>query len=606
MIVAAAISQVRLYYFDSYILDLKFQLRPNPTPSGQVILVQMDQKTAELEGGFPGYVTHQKVLENILASQALAVGYVTPLVPLTDSDISIARSQASPTGSDQERQAFVQLLQNSQNVYQLVDSLSQTEDKSDLALPSPFQGVRVLAAPKTRDSGVLANDGITRRVMVDYAGLPLGHLELARLINPELGITIPLRGAFDFYETQQLLIDFTPSGHLPTVKFESLKDAPLAQLKGKIVLIGDDFQNANRAYVQTPFSREPMAMSYLEMNGNMLETFIRNSAPTRPPTWFNFLVILVISVLTVRAVMTMKPVGGLSVLLTSAVVLGLVSFLAFIIGNLDIPLAHPLLAIFICYYFFIPYRLIVENRRSWEYYQKHQLLQQVEVLKTNFISMMSHDLKTPIARIQGMTDVILKDPVVLSSGQREALDHIRSSGNDLLRFINAILNYAKIESEGVELHTESRDINELLNSVIHKNEFLAKMKNISLIAELEPLFSIKLDPELIKQVFSNLVENAIKYSPDGTKILISSEERDGWVVIQVADQGPGIPADELQNIFMKFFRSRNAKASPIKGSGLGLYLAKYFVELHKGKISVESQLGHGTTFTVELPVQAQT
>jgi len=112
------------------------------------------------------------------------------------------------------------------------------------------------------------------------------------------------------------------------------------------------------------------------------------------------------------------------------------------------------------------------------------------------------------------------------------------------------------------------------------------------------------DPELIKQVFSNLVENAIKYSPENSKVLVSSEEVNGKIIVQVADQGIGIPQDELSNIFMKFFRSKNAKASPIKGSGLGLYLAKYFVELHHGVITAESAPHLGSTFTVELPIKA--
>jgi signal transduction histidine kinase len=105
----------------------------------------------------------------------------------------------------------------------------------------------------------------------------------------------------------------------------------------------------------------------------------------------------------------------------------------------------------------------------------------------------------------------------------------------------------------------------------------------------------------MKKVLSNLVENAIKYSPEKSKILITSEEVDNKVVLQVSDQGMGIDPEDLPNIFMKFFRSKNAKSSPVKGSGLGLYLAKYFVELHGGSISVESALGQGTTFTVELP-----
>lgn len=266
-------------------------------------------------------------------------------------------------------------------------------------------------------------------------------------------------------------------------------------------------------------------------------------------------------------------------------------------------MAAPLMAGFLVYYFFIPYRLIIENRRSWEYYQKNKLLSQVEELKTNFISMMSHDLKTPIARIQGMTDVILSDQVTLSSQQREAVDTIKHSSDDLLKFISSILNYGKIQSEGVELHMQSKDINSILQEVVRKHEFLAKVKRIQIVSELEPMFPIPMDPDLMRQVLSNLVENAIKYSPDDTKILVTTEEKDNVVVIQVADQGPGIPEDELNNIFTKFFRSKNVKSTQIKGSGLGLYLAKYFTELHKGRIFVESKDGKGSTFTVELPME---
>jgi hypothetical protein len=219
--------------------------------------------------------------------------------------------------------------------------------------------------------------------------------------------------------------------------------------------------------------------------------------------------------------------------------------------------------------------------------------------------MMSHDLKTPLARIQGMTDLIKRDHNALSTAQAEAVDTIKSSSEDLVKFINTILNYTKIESQGIELHVESRDINQLVRETIKKFDFMAKSKGINFVLELEPLFSISLDPELIRQVLANLIENAIKYSPEGSKILISTEESTNGVMIQVADQGIGIPSDEISNVFMKFFRSKNAKSSTIKGSGLGLYLAKYFVELHGGEISVESSLGAGSTFSIVLPIQKQ-
>ena len=116
------------------------------------------------------------------------------------------------------------------------------------------------------------------------------------------------------------------------------------------------------------------------------------------------------------------------------------------------------------------------------------------------------------------------------------------------------------------------------------------------------MFSVKIDEDLMRQVFSNLVENAIKYSPEGSSILVSTEEVDGQLVIQVADQGMGIANDELDSLFTKFYRSRTVRDGTIKGSGLGLYLARYFVDLHRGQISVESELNKGSTFTVELPM----
>ena len=214
--------------------------------------------------------------------------------------------------------------------------------------------------------------------------------------------------------------------------------------------------------------------------------------------------------------------------------------------------------------------------------------------------MMSHDLKTPLARIIGMTEVIHKDTQQLSSNQRDALDTIQSSSDDLLKFINAILQYGQIETQGVELHKQSKDINKLLSEVIKKHEFLARVKKIKIIQELEPLFPVAVDPELIKQVFSNLLENAIKYSPDDSTVWVRSREDGDKLLVEFKDQGIGIPAVDLPNIFMKFFRTSNVKTSTIKGSGLGLYLAQYFVQLHKGQITVHSEPEQGSQFIVEL------
>jgi signal transduction histidine kinase len=244
----------------------------------------------------------------------------------------------------------------------------------------------------------------------------------------------------------------------------------------------------------------------------------------------------------------------------------------------------------------------VEARKSWELSQKNKLLTQVEELKNNFLSMMSHDLKTPLARIQGMADIALAKPQTLSSEQKDAIMTIKRSSEELTEFITNILDLSRVESQQIKLNLQPKDVNKILEEVISKYKYLADLKNIQIVTEFEPLFSVKVDTELMRQVFSNLLENAIKYSSENTKVLITTEEMNGMVVVQVADQGIGITENEIKNIFTKFYRAKNVKNSQIKGSGLGLYLAKYFVELHKGRINVESIPQQGSTFTVEIPM----
>ena len=132
-------------------------------------------------------------------------------------------------------------------------------------------------------------------------------------------------------------------------------------------------------------------------------------------------------------------------------------------------------------------------------------------------------------------------------------------------------------------------------------EPLAKNKKINLSMALEPMFLIEVDQVLIHEVILNLVENAIKYSPEEGQVKISSQEVDDQVIIMVEDTGPGIPEQEQAQIFDKFYRGELGKSQP-KGSGLGLYLVKYFVELHNGRIFLDSSAKQGTKVGFTLPI----
>lgn len=588
--IAFFISGVKLDFLESYFYDVRMRLRPAPRTTDAVRLLMLNPESIERLRGTPDFRSHADLLARLESVRPRAIVY----------DFRLEEIPGSPA----DRMEFAAVADRLPQLRLVTDELEMKGEEGKLRLLPPFERIRVASGPKSSDSKNFAKDGVTRRFLIEYQGQRMVHLELAASFNPAVEDPEKIRGLFDFLGTSQAYINFRPTGSLAAISFADVLQgqADLEQFRDRIVIIGQDTQVSERDYAQTPYSREAVAMTSAEVHGNIVETLIRNDSPIRGPRWLDFAFIALICLVTVGVLFTAKPTRGLLVIGATLFVFLAIAGLLFWPGGVWVSMAHPLLAFFLCSYFFIPYRLIVENRRSWEIYQKHRLLQQVEELKTNFISMMSHDLKTPIARIQGMTDVIEKDPSPLSSPQREALDTIRSSGDDLLKFINSILQYGRIEAKQIQLHRQSKDVNAVLREVIKKHEFLAKLKRIQILAELEPLFPISVDADLVRQVLSNLVENAIKYSPEETKILVSSEERDGWVVVQVADQGPGIPADELPNIFMKFFRSKNAKSSPVKGSGLGLYLAKYFTELHGGRVSVESTYGQGCTFTVELPI----
>jgi len=141
--------------------------------------------------------------------------------------------------------------------------------------------------------------------------------------------------------------------------------------------------------------------------------------------------------------------------------------------------------------------------------------------------------------------------------------------------------------------------------VVSKLRFNARAKKITIETDFEPLFPIRIDSELISKVLSNLIDNAIKYSPENTTVFLATRETGDRVTVTIRDEGPGIPESEIPNLFSRFYRIKNDQNYRVKGTGLGLYLSKYFIEAHQGTIEVQSKNGAGTTFTLTLPVNLQ-
>jgi signal transduction histidine kinase len=226
-------------------------------------------------------------------------------------------------------------------------------------------------------------------------------------------------------------------------------------------------------------------------------------------------------------------------------------------------------------------------------------MQELEQLKNNFVSLISHDLKTPIAKIQAVVNRLL--PQHQGGELQSDLEALHASSEELHRYIQSILKVLRVESRDFRLHREVADINEVIEDAVLQLKPLAHDKEIKILTQLEPMFSSEFDVTLMKEVVINLIENAIKYSPLGSEIVIRSEERDNVIRVEVQDKGQGIAPDELEKVWQKFVRGKEQDLKS-KGSGLGLYLVKYFIELHGGTVRIESELGKGSTVSFTLPV----
>jgi signal transduction histidine kinase len=347
--------------------------------------------------------------------------------------------------------------------------------------------------------------------------------------------------------------------------------------------------------MQTPVGR----MSRTEIMANIAENVLMRKSLRQAPINLDLFILFLLMMGSVWILVTYPQSVALLFYVLIGVVWIAVNVWAFDVAHLWMPAWAPLIQLVATYMIFLSYQLSLNEQRAWRLQQEQLYLSEIEQLKTNFVSMMSHDLKTPIAKIQAICDRLLAS----ISDDELALDlrSLRRSSDELHKYIQSILQVTKIEAKDFKINKEVTDLNENIEKVATRLQPLAKEKSIQIDLNLEPLFSIEADPTLIQEVVHNLVENAIKYSPPGGRILVTTEEKDDNVVVLVEDTGPGIPLEDQTDIWKKFTRGKNEKLD-VKGTGLGLYLVKYFVELHKGKVFLLSAPGQGTRIGFSIPV----
>ena len=237
--------------------------------------------------------------------------------------------------------------------------------------------------------------------------------------------------------------------------------------------------------------------------------------------------------------------------------------------------------------------------------RRREELERISRAKTEFISITSHQLRTPLTVIKGYLSMILEGVYgEVSEKVKKVLENIYLANERLIKLVNSFLNVSKIELGKLELELERTDIAEVIESVLKEMEVGAREKNLYLRFEKpKEVPKILVDKEKIREIILNLVDNAIKYTQRGG-IEIKLQIIDSRLQIVVSDTGEGLTKEEKEKLFESFSRGSAGQKYWVEGAGIGLYVAKRIVELHQGKIWVESEgKGKGSTFYVELPIK---
>ncbi len=227
----------------------------------------------------------------------------------------------------------------------------------------------------------------------------------------------------------------------------------------------------------------------------------------------------------------------------------------------------------------------------------------LERIKRDFVSNVSHELRTPLANIKGYTETILNSAIDDRERLRSFLRIIDKHATRMTRLIDDLLILSRLEAHEIPLSISLIDIKEVINFVLQGFERQAEDKRIALVTEMDskPL-SAEADRERIEQVIINLIDNAIKYTHEGGRVVVRAFSVDDGIQVDVEDTGIGIPEKDIPRIFERFYRVDKARSRELGGTGLGLAIVKHIILSHHGRVWVESGVGKGSKFSFFIPV----
>jgi signal transduction histidine kinase len=304
------------------------------------------------------------------------------------------------------------------------------------------------------------------------------------------------------------------------------------------------------------------------------------------------------------------------------------NILSMIVGGGGLALGYQIAGILGLVIFFLPIALTIYAFRLYVAQTKAQMerleetiaertsdlqrvneeLRKSNQIKTSFVSVINHEMRTPVTAILGYVELSLNDKTPLPPFQLDLMHRIHNQGQRLANLANNLLDISRLEEGKLSLDIQALDVAVIIDQAITAIKLAVEQKHISIAVDLpDALPNICGDPQRVSQVLANLLSNAVKYTPDTGSVTVTAEVDDpaGMVKISVVDTGVGISADLLPHVFDRFYRAEHDLRMNVVGVGLGLSVTKRLIEAQGGRIWAESEEGHGSTFTFTLPIAGQ-